>query len=190
MVNSHVLQQLFDPQEARNWASDSLDRGSRFAGSVLRGRSVLSAHIAAARLLPEPFILSHAGQGMPPSGADTALNEYLRGYARERDWTLLVDDDLARPSDPGIPDTVLLSEDRILWPLASTSSNATPSQFIRAHSSGYPSNAFICFPALDLTRSYARPLSESDEHAIAERVCLVVCSAFDDEAFVVLELTT
>jgi hypothetical protein len=178
-----------DASAARPWVQRSLARGALLSHAVA---SEIERFVLATLLAPAGYghdVLDDVGRGIPGEEADATALAYLttRGPGG---GCLLVEDDLARPGDPGLddhPGHYSVVDGRIVRWADLDGSREHLSWTLRAGSSRFPLNAFL-IPG-SASRAGLRPDAEVGDAvvaAIARQVVAVIVSVFDAEAYVAL----
>lgn len=171
--------------DAAPWVDGSLAQGSALAQLV---RQRVADSWSALLLGPATqggqwrCPLSATGTGAPVSEADAAAVRLLARVARAGLCTLLVEDDVARRSDPRLGEVAFIDDRVVRWDELDPSS--TPAvALLRA--STYPLNGFLCrAPVSDLGLEQGRSLGPEALAAIAEATAGVVVSVYDGEGYV------
>lgn len=131
--------------------------------------------------------LDDLGRGMRSVDADAIVQQAVESMARAGAGTLVVEDDLARRGDSGLPVDVAFVGDRVLRWAALNDEPAVAARLLRTGSSGYPLNAFVCRPdPADLPLVAGTALNELDIAVLAEATCAVITAVYDAESFVIL----
>ena len=173
-----------------DWTRGSLAQGSDLAASMTR-RLV---EFASARLLiplvpgaaPVTSLDDH-GRGNRSSDADQIARRLFESFAAAGVRTLVVEDDLARRGDPGVGLDVAFVGDRVVrWANIGVGVDAAV-QLLRAGASGYPLNAFACWPpSTELGLKAGVILGESRQTALVDSTSAVITSVYDAETYLVL----
>lgn len=139
--------------------------------------------------------------GEDASAADATLARLLAGWAEREPFVLVAEDDLAHPDDDrdisaGRSDRrVMDREDSaavgrfvLHWMLVEPSSAASVPEFLRTSASGYPTVAYTA-PARLAERMRAKTWDLELAGEAAARADAFIVSAFDDEGWLVCELS-
>ncbi|HEY6741703.1 MAG TPA: hypothetical protein VI110_05030 [Lapillicoccus sp.] len=178
-----------DAAAARPWVQRSLARGALLSHAVA---SDIERFVVATLLAPVGYgdrVLDDVGRGIRAEEADATALAYLttRGPGG---GCLVVEDDLARPVDPGLgdhPGHYSVVDGRILRWADLEGAREHLSWTLRAGSSRFPLNAFVL--PVSASRAGLMPGAEVGDAvvaAIARQVVAVIVSVFDAEAYVAL----
>jgi hypothetical protein len=187
--SSHRAGAPLDAAAARPWVQRSLAQGALLSHAVA---AEIERFVVATLLAPTRYgdgILDDIGRGIRAEEADATSLAYLtrRGPGG---GSLLVEDDLARPGDPGLgdhPGHYSVVGGRILRWADLDGAREQLSWTLRAGSSRFPLNAFVL--PVSAARAGLMPGAEVGDEivaAIARQVVAVIVSVFDAEAYVAL----
>jgi hypothetical protein len=187
--SSHRAGAPLDAAAARPWVQRSLAQGALLSHAVA---AEIERFVVATLLAPARYgdgILDDIGRGIRAEEADATSLAYLtrRGPGG---GSLLVEDDLARPGDPGLgdhPGHYSVVDGRILRWADLDGAREQLSWTLRAGSSRFPLNAFVL--PVSAAQAGLMPGAEVGDEivaAIARQVVAVIVSVFDAEAYVAL----
>lgn len=172
------------------WVRGSLAQGSGMAELMTRRLDKLGSAV-----LLSPSVqgaapvtsLDDLGRGIRSSDADQIAQRLLESFAAAGVRTLVVEDDLARRGDPGVGLDVAFVGDRVVrWADLGVGADVAV-QLLRAGASGYPLNAFACWPpSAELGLEAGVPLGERQQAALVESTCAVITAVYDAETYLVL----
>lgn len=173
-----------------DWVRGSLAQGSGMAELMTRRLGKLGSAVLLSPSAPgaAPITsLDDLGRGIRPSDADQIARRLLQSFGAAGVKTLVVEDDLARRGDPGVGLDVAFVGDRVVrWADLGAGAEAA-AVLLRAGASGYPLNAFACWPPpAELGLKVGAPLTESQQAALVESTCAVITSVYDAETYLVL----
>jgi len=187
--SSHRAGAPLDAAAARPWVQRSLAQGALLSHAVA---AEIERFVVATLLAPARYgdgVLDDVGRGIRAEEADATALAYLT-TGGPGGWCLLVEDDLARPGDPGLgdhPGHFSVVDGRILRWADLDGAREQLSWTLRAGSSRFPLNAFVL--PVSASRAGLMPGAEVGDavvDAIARQVVAVIVSVFDAEAYVAL----
>lgn len=178
-----------DPAAARPWVQQSLSDGAQLSHAVA---AHIERFVVATLLAPAGYSDGHLddmGRGIPGPETDAVALAYLRTRV-PGSGCLLVEDDLARPGDPGLAEhqgAYGVVEGRILRWADLDGADEQLAWTLRAGSSRFPLNAFL-IPVSASQAGLIRGAEVADGLVarIASQVVAVIVSVFDAEAYVAL----
>jgi hypothetical protein len=141
-MNSLGLVEI-DVEVAKRWTAASLSQGSKiFRKLEPKIPSSWSAAVVSKVGSPSPQ-LGEDSQGIKSAKADQVIVNSLRNLPSGEEYTLLVEDDLARRNDGNFAnDYAFVGERVVRWhSFSRVDTNAT--RLLRSGSSGYPLNAIL-----------------------------------------------
>lgn len=178
--------QVVDSHDAANWARKSLLQGSRISRHLVRRfEEMRTAIVLTQQQIPDSSLDNHS-RALSAEDSDQILSEVLDGMFRAGGKTLVVEEEFARRSDPGLTGDLAFVEDRVLRWVALSERDAAGVRLIQATTSGYPLNAYVCgSPPAEL--GLIRNGSVDDRvHDIVDAVLAILVSAYDGETYVLL----
>jgi hypothetical protein len=179
--------------EARDWLQRSLAGGHQLSAAVLAAAPFDRGRLRA--LVPSDITADHItkfheGGVVKGSVADAALAPLLDDLTQSGAACVVVEDDVARRSDPFVARISIPSAffgDRVVhWCDLEPGSGAAAAKVIRSSAFGYPLNAFVATKSCaDLGLINGRSLGGTLVSAVVGSLLAVIVSAFDNESFLV-----
>lgn len=171
---------------AADWARRSLLQGSLIAQALVhRLDEVSTASLLTRQQISRPA-LDNVSRALSVADSDRIASDVLRAMIRVGGKTLIVEDELARKSDPDLRGDLAFVEDRVLRWTAVQSDGDEGVRLMQTASSGFPLNAYVC-------RSTPAELGLIPQGSVTERVPDIVdavlaifVSAHDGETYLLL----
>lgn len=172
-----------------DWIRNSLAQGAGLATLMVQRLGKLQAAwlLAPARSSEPGTVLDDHGRGIRTTDADLIAERLFAAFVEAGATTLVVEDDLARRGDPALGSDVVFIDDHVVRWADLRAGAAAAVRLLRTGASGYPLNAFVCYPAaVELGLETGKTLDASRQAALVDSACAVIVSVYDAETYIVL----